>query len=52
VPELVPVVSELAIVDSALLSDEPVSPLDSALCVVPVSLVPLDVAEQSSSSSR
>jgi len=49
--ELVLVVSMLA-VDSALVSVEVVSPLDSALSVVPVSLVPLEVAEQSSRSSR
>jgi hypothetical protein len=52
VPLLVSVVSEPSVVVPALSPDELVSEPDPELCVVPVSLVPLEVAEQFSRSSR
>jgi hypothetical protein len=52
VPLLVSVVPEPSVIVPVLLPVELVSPLDPKLCVVPVSLVPLEVTEQFSRSSR
>jgi hypothetical protein len=49
---VVPVVSESSAVVLVVPSDELMSPLELVLCVVPSWLVPLELAEQCSRSSR